>query len=150
VRVVADTGGIVAAINTAEPEHAAFRAARESAATAFITPLVITEVHHILTAAGLARAAAAFITDVTDGFYELITPTRDDYARAQDLVTRYAGAMRRKRRKPGSLDLADAINVVTAGRLGTNLLVATDEDYRRVTPLSGHPAFVLVPRDSPS
>jgi predicted nucleic acid-binding protein len=56
--------------------------------------------------------------------------------------------MHRKGRKPGSLDLADAMNVVIAGSHGTNLLVATDEDYRTVRPLTGHPGFLLVPRDT--
>jgi predicted nucleic acid-binding protein len=55
--------------------------------------------------------------------------------------------MQRKRRKPGSLDLADAMNVVVAAAKGTNLIVATDQDYRRVVPLSGHPAFALLPHD---
>lgn len=55
--------------------------------------------------------------------------------------------MQRKRPKPGSLDLTEAMNVVAAGAKGTNLIVATDQGYRRVAPLSGHPAFVLLPHD---
>lgn len=56
--------------------------------------------------------------------------------------------MDRKRRKPGSLDLADAMNVVVAGSLGTNLVVATDQDYRVVEPLSGHGYFTILPADA--
>lgn len=52
MRVVADTGGIVAAINAAEPAHAEFLEVLESASTVFVTPLVVTEVHHVLTSAG--------------------------------------------------------------------------------------------------
>ncbi|MFT4163948.1 MAG: hypothetical protein QM650_01745 [Microlunatus sp.] len=62
---------------------------------------------------------------------------------------RYRGSIQRKRRKPGSFDLTDAMNVVLAAAQGTNLLVATDQDYRAVVPLSGHPAFVLLPYDNP-
>ena len=51
--MVADTGGIVAAINAAEPGHADYLAILESASTVFVTSLVVTEVHHVLTAAGL-------------------------------------------------------------------------------------------------
>ncbi|HMR48601.1 MAG TPA: PIN domain-containing protein [Arachnia sp.] len=148
MRVVADTGGIVAAMNTAEPRHAEFLATLESAATVFVTPMVITEVHHLLTAAGLGSAADDFLGDVEAGFYELVNPTPADLARASELVQRYRGSMQRKRRKPGSLDLADALNVVVAAVKGTNLIVATDQDYRGVSPLSGHPAFVLLPWDA--
>lgn len=147
MRVVADTGGIVAAINAAEPGHADYLAILESASTVFVTSLVVTEVHHVLTAAGLETVADDFLGDVVDGFYELVNPSPADLAKASELVRRYRGSMQRKRRKPGSLDLADAMNVVVAGAKGTNLIVATDQDYRRVTPLSGHPAFVLLPQD---
>ncbi|WP_414988319.1 type II toxin-antitoxin system VapC family toxin [Aeromicrobium sp.] len=144
---MADTGGIVAAINAAEPDHADFLETLESAATVLVTPLVVTEVHHILTSAGLATTADDFLSDVAEGFYTLVNPTLADLAQAGRLVQRYRGSMQRKRRKPGSLDLADAMNVVVAAAHGTNMIVATDQDYRRVTPLSGHPAFVLLPDD---
>lgn len=150
MRVVADTGGIVAAINEAEPEHAAFLAVLQSASVAYLTPLVVTEVHHVLTSAGLPEAADDFIADVSSGFFQLVNPSLADLSKASELVRRYRGSMQRKRRKPGSLDLADAVNVVVAAALGTNLLVATDQDYRSVVPLSGHPAFVLLPYDSES
>lgn len=147
MRVVADTGGIVAAINAAERDHTEFRRVLESASAVFVTPLVVTEVHHVLTSAGLGSAADDFLDDVVGGFYELVNPSATDLARASELVRRHRGTMQRKRLKPGSLDLTDAMNVVVAGSLGTNLLVATDQDYRRVTPLSGHPAFALLPYD---
>ncbi|MBK7821085.1 MAG: PIN domain-containing protein [Tessaracoccus sp.] len=147
MRVIADTGGIVAAINTAEPGHAEFLGVLESASAVFVTPLVVTEVHHVLTSAGLGEAADDFLDDVGGGFYDLVNPSVADFAKASELVQRYRGSMQRKRRKPGSLDLADAMNVVVAAAKGTNLIVATDQDYRRVVPLSGHPAFALLPQD---
>ncbi|MEZ5087914.1 MAG: PIN domain-containing protein [Tessaracoccus sp.] len=144
MRVVADSGGIIAAINSAEPDHDAYLLVLESAATAFVTPLVVTEVHHLLMAAGLAAAADGFLEDVIGGFYELVNPTVADVEVAGELVRRYRGSMQSK---PGSLDLADAMNIVVAGAKATNLIVATDQDYRRVVPLSGHPAFALLPQD---
>jgi predicted nucleic acid-binding protein len=134
-------------MNDQENDHERFRQVLESAATVFVTPLVVTEVHHVLTSAGFPRAADDFLADVTDGFYELVNPTLADLAAASGLVQRYRGSMRRRRRKPGSLDLADAMNVVVAAAKGTSVLVATDQDYRAVSPLSGHPAFVLLPYD---
>lgn len=56
--------------------------------------------------------------------------------------------MERKRRKPRSLDLADAMNIVIASRYRTNILLATDQDYRVTQPLTGHQYFVLLPHDT--
>lgn len=150
MRLVADTGGIVAAMNSAEPGHDRFRATLESASLAVITPLVIAEVHYLLSAAGQHEAAHDFLDDVAGGFYELAAPTPEDYGAAAGLIKRYQGRMERKRRKPGSLDLADAMNIVTANRYATNILLATDAGYRVTTPLSGHHYFVILPQDQQS
>ncbi|MDR1634746.1 MAG: type II toxin-antitoxin system VapC family toxin [Bifidobacteriaceae bacterium] len=147
MRVVADTSGIVAALNAAEPGHGRFRAVLESAAAVFITEAVVTEVHHVLASGGQAVAANAFLDAVADGFYELVPITAAEHAEAADLVRRYEGRMRRKKRKPGSLDVADAMNVIAGRRVATNLLVTGDQDYRSVVPLTEHPAFVLLPAD---
>lgn len=44
MRLVAAAGGVVAAMNTAEPDHAQFLAMLESASMAVISPLVVAEV----------------------------------------------------------------------------------------------------------
>jgi len=147
VRLIADTGGIVAAMNTAEPDHERYRSTLESASLAVVTPLVIAEVHYFLSTANAHEAANGFLEDLAGGFYELATVLPEDYAIAAALIKRYEGRMERKRRKPGSLDLADAINIVIARRYGTNLLLATDQDYRVATPLSGHQYFAILPQE---
>lgn len=148
MRLIADTGGIVAAMNTAELEHERFRATLESASMAVVTPLVVAEVHYLLSTAGAHEAANDFLEDLAGGFYELAAVLPEDYAVAAALIKRFEGQMERKRRKPGSLDLADALNIVVAKRYGTNLLLATDQHYRVVTPLSGHHYFVILPQDA--
>jgi predicted nucleic acid-binding protein len=148
VIVIADTGGIVAAMDPGEPQHDQFRETLESARTAVVTPLVIAEVHYLLSAAGEHLAASDFLENVTDGFFDIADPRPEDYGTARALIKKYEGKMERKRRKPGSLDLADAMNVVVAGSLGTNLVVATDQDYRVVKPLSGHGYFAILPADA--
>jgi predicted nucleic acid-binding protein len=147
VRLIADTGGVVAAMNTAEPDHTRYLAALESASMAVITPHVVAEVHYLLSTVGAHEAAHDFLLDLAGGFYEIASPSPDDYSTAAVLIKRYEGKMERKRRKPGSLDLADAMNVVIAKRYGTNLLLATDQDYRVTVPLSGHHYFVILPQD---
>ena len=150
MRLVADTGGIVAAMNSAEPDHELYRDTLESAATAVISPLVVAEVHYLLSTIGAHGAANDFLEDLAGGFYELAAIAPGDYATAAGLIKRYEGRMERKRRKPGSLDLADAVNIVIANRYSTNMILATDQDYRVTTPLSGHHYFVLLPMDTPS
>jgi predicted nucleic acid-binding protein len=148
VRLVADTGGIITAMDESEPRHRQFLQALNAAPEVCVTPLVVTETHFILNSAGERAAAAAFLDAVRDGLYRLVNPEPRDYGAAKELVARYEGQMERKRRRPGSLDLADAMNVVIAGRLDTNVVLATDQDYRRVVPLSTHAYFVLAPADS--
>ena len=147
MRLVADTGGIVAAMNGAEPDHEAYRSTLESASTAVISPLVVAEVHYLLSSIGAHEAAGDFLEDLAGGFYELAAIAPEDYAAAGLLIKRYEGRMERKGRKPGSLDLADAMNIVIAQRYATNMILATDQDYRITTPLSGHHYFVLLPTD---
>jgi predicted nucleic acid-binding protein len=147
VIVIADTGGIVAAMDPGEPQHDRFRETLESARSAVVTPLVIAEVHYLLSAAGEHLAASDFLDNVTSGFFDVADPRPEDYGTARKLIKKYEGKMERKRRKPGSLDLADAMNVVVAGSLGTHLIVATDQDYRVVQPLSGHDYFAILPVD---
>lgn len=150
MRLVADTGGIVAAMNTAEPDHEQFRATLESASMAVITPLVVAEVHYLLSSYGAHGAACDFLEDLAGGFYEVANPKPDDYAAASNLIKQYEGRMERKRRKPGSLDLADAMNIIVAERYATNLILATDQEYRTTVPLSGHHYFVILPQDGES
>jgi predicted nucleic acid-binding protein len=150
VRLVADTGGIVAAMNSAEPDHELYRATLESASLAMVSPLVVAEVHYLLSSVGAHAAARDFLEDLAGGFYELASIVPEDFAVASGLIRRYEGRMERKRRKPGSLDLADALNIVIAERYATNMILATDQDYRVTTPLSGHPYFTLLPADLPA
>jgi predicted nucleic acid-binding protein len=47
------------------------------------------------------------------------------------------------------LDLADAVNVVLAAEYQTNAILTLEHrDYRAVTPLSTHDAFLLLPDDA--
>ncbi|MDR2380542.1 MAG: hypothetical protein LBE08_05105 [Bifidobacteriaceae bacterium] len=60
----------------------------------------------------------------------------------------YWGSLSRRRTKPGTIDLADAMNVIVAARQETNIIIAADLDYRFIAPLSGHAAFRLLPADN--
>ncbi|MDR2379546.1 MAG: hypothetical protein LBD70_09015, partial [Bifidobacteriaceae bacterium] len=66
---------------------------------------------------------------------------------AADLIEQYRGGISRKRPKPGSIDLADAMNVITAAHKQTNVIITADQDYRWIAPTSGHTSFRLLPWD---
>ncbi|MCL2471037.1 MAG: PIN domain-containing protein [Propionibacteriaceae bacterium] len=149
MRLVADTSVIVAAIIRSEPRHDECNALLDQATHAFITPHVTAEVFYLLSAVGHNEAALDFLTDVTDGFYELVNPQPDDYRVARDLVARYGGQLVRKRPKPGSLDLADAMNTVVAAKQETTIIATLDQDYRQIEPLNGPKFFTLLPDDIP-
>ncbi|MDR1768290.1 MAG: PIN domain-containing protein [Propionibacteriaceae bacterium] len=147
MRIVADTSGIVAAVVAAEPEHAACRSVLSEAAEVFVSPCVVTEVCFLLQFGGHAAAVHHFLANLTDGFYEIVPLETRDFATIDALMEKYDGGLKRKRAKPGTLDLADAHNVVIAARRETNLLLTLDQDYRAVKPLAGLPHFALLPDD---
>ncbi|MDR1513941.1 MAG: PIN domain-containing protein [Propionibacteriaceae bacterium] len=144
---MADSGGIIAALDLGNPARARFAAVLESATRVYLTTAVVAEVHQILVSRNQAAAAVAFLRDVSAGAFDLVPIERADLGVAADLIVKYGGQMRRKRPKPGSIDLADALNVVAAARVDTNLILALDQDYRVIRPLTAHPAFALIPQD---
>ncbi|WP_342217193.1 PIN domain-containing protein, partial [Nocardia abscessus] len=62
--VVADTSGILALFNRSVPEHFAVRRAADSAGAIVVSPLALTEVHHVAS----VRAGR----EVADGIVALI------------------------------------------------------------------------------
>jgi predicted nucleic acid-binding protein len=131
VRIIADTSGIVAAIDADQPGHATALAALQGAAVAVVTPQVIAETCHVLTRLGVGVAVDGFLEDVASGFYELWNPEPHHYSRARELLSKYRGTIRRKRPKPDGLDLADAMNLVAADRFGIEFILTTDPGYRQ-------------------
>ena len=148
MRLVADTSAIIAAIVSTEPRHDECLKVLTDATHVFLTDHVATEVCHLLQAAGYGHVVPAFLDDIVDGFYEIVHLDSVDYGTARELILHYEGTIRRKKLKSGSLDLADAMNVVAAARMETTLLASLDQDYRRVSPLNGLQYFTLLPDDS--
>ncbi|WP_433714009.1 PIN domain-containing protein [Nocardia sp. CA-084685] len=141
--VIGDTSGLVAAFNSADPEHVDARAALQRAALTVVSPLVLLEVEHITTR-NINRQAAYAVNDWLlaqehAGRIEVPTVSADLLRVARKVQNRYA-AMR--------LDLTDATNVSLAERYETVEVLTLDRrDFRAVTPLTGHAAFRLLPDD---
>ncbi|MDT3396411.1 PIN domain-containing protein [Streptomyces sp. B1866] len=141
--VVGDTSGLVAALNTADPEHEAARAAMRQAALTVVSPLVMLEVEHITTR-NVGRPAAYAVNDW------LLAEERTRRVAVPELP---AATLRKARRVQDRyaalrLDLTDAVNVVLAEAYDTDTLLTLDRrDFRAVTPLTGTHAFRLLPDD---
>jgi uncharacterized protein len=139
--VIGDTSGLMAAFNTANPEHQAARAALRTASATVVSPLVFAEVEHVVTR-NLDRRVAYAVNDwllQQERTTRVLVPelAADAPRRARAIQTRYADLR---------LDLADAVNVVLAERYETDGVLTLDRrDFRAVRPLTGHPAFRLLP-----
>lgn len=141
--LVADTSGLIAAFNTADPEHKAAAEALNSAGFVIISPLALGEIDHVVTAR-VSRAAA-------DRVLEQVR-ARVEVKRAQlaEIDVRLLGVALsvRRRHQDMDLDLADAVNVALAARYETDTLLTLDRrDFRALRPLSRHRAFRLLPDD---
>ncbi|HEY5854804.1 MAG TPA: PIN domain-containing protein [Aldersonia sp.] len=141
--IVGDTSGLVAAFNSADAEHVAARQVLIEAALTVITPLVLLEIEHVTTRNVGRRAALAI----------------NDWLLAQERTGRIAipaisGPMLRTARSIQNrydalrLDLTDAVCVVVAEKYETDAVLTLDRrDFRAVSPLTGAPAFRLLPDD---
>lgn len=141
--VIGDTSGLVAAFNSADPEHAGARAGLQQAALTVVSPLVLLEIEHVTTR-NLNRRAAYAVNDwllaqARTGRIEVPTVSADLLRVARKVQNKYAAM---------HLDLTDATNVSLAERYETVEVLTLDRrDFRAVTPLTGHAAFRLLPDD---
>lgn len=142
--LVGDTSGLVAAFNVDDPEHAPARRVLIEAPLTVISPLVLLEIEHIATR-NVSRQAALAINDWLlaqdrTGRVAIAAVTAATLRTARAVQNRYA-ALR--------LDLTDAVSVVLAEQYESDAVLTLDRrDFRAVAPLSGAPAFRLLPDDS--
>lgn len=101
------------------------------------TPLILAEVDHLAARAG-PDARSAWRRDLAGGAY-VVQWWPDAPTESVTVAERYRDA---------GLSLADASLVVLAGRLGTVDVATLDErHFRMIEPVSGEPAFRLLPLD---
>jgi len=103
------------------------------------TPLILTEVDHLAARRLGPGAAAGFRADLAAGAYRVSwweTAVEDTVRVAKS----YAGL---------GVSLADASLVALAGRLETTSIATFDDrHFRAMRPLTGEPAFRLLPADA--
>ena len=116
--MVADTSGLVALFNRAEPTHAAVVAAVRAAGTPLVvSPFVIAEVDYLVAKRVGARAALAVLRELASGAYVLPALEEGDVRVAADVAERYLDQ---------AIGVADASIVVLADRYATRRVLTLD------------------------
>jgi uncharacterized protein len=143
--VVADTSGLLAALDSTHPEHQGANEAIMAAGLLVMSPLLLAELDHVATRELGREAAISAIDDIRRWMRanRVVVPevTEVHLAAAQALRARY-GAL--------NLDLADAVNVALASDYDTDAVLTLDRrDFRALRPLGRHKSFRLLPDDLP-
>ncbi|QES06907.1 PIN domain-containing protein [Streptomyces venezuelae] len=143
--VVADTSGLLAALDSTHPENAAATEAIQAAGLLVMSPLLLAELDHVATREIGREAALSAVDDIRHwmrrGRVSMPEITEDHLGAAQMIRLRYAAL---------DLDLTDAVNVALAAEYDTDAILTLDRrDFRAVRPLGRHKAFRVLPDDLP-
>ncbi|WP_278264578.1 PIN domain-containing protein [Nocardia sp. AG03] len=141
--VVADTSGLLALFNRSDPKHFAVRRAADSASALVVSPMALTEVHHVAT----VRANRKVADRILGSLAERVASTRVVLAQVDAAQLETAIAVRATYDSL-DLDLVDAVAVALASEFDTDAILTLDRrDFRVLRPLNGYPAFRLFPDD---
>ncbi|MFI2362837.1 type II toxin-antitoxin system VapC family toxin [Promicromonospora sp. NPDC019610] len=141
--VVADTSGLIAAIDTDSPEHEGARRVVDHASTILVPPLVLAELDHLVTQRFGRGAAASLMDEIVrqaESGRFIVTPLAVDVLRTARVVqARYDDL---------NLDLTDAVITVVARDNYTNTVLTLDRrGFRAIRPLTEDKAFRILPDD---
>ncbi|MFG2777778.1 PIN domain-containing protein [Streptomyces prunicolor] len=147
--VIADTSGLLAALDSAHPECGAANETIMAAGLLVMSPLLLAELDHVATRELGREAARSAVDDLrrwmVRGRVVLPEITEHHLSAAQSVRTRYSALD-----LDLDLDLADAVNVALAADYDTDAILTLDRrDFRAVRPLSRHKAFRVLPDDLP-
>ncbi|MBT2442159.1 PIN domain-containing protein [Streptomyces sp. ISL-36] len=143
--VVADTSGLIAALDSTHPEHHAANEAIMAAGLLIMSPLLLAELDHVATRELGREAAVSAVDDIRRwmrrGRVSVPEITEDHLGAAQSVRARYAAL---------GLDLADAVNVALAADYDTDAVLTLDRrHFRAVHTLGRHKVFRVLPDDLP-
>lgn len=141
--VVADTSGLVAALDATHPAGDGARRVLRDSGALVISPVLLSEIDHVARRVLGGDAALQALEDiehwVTVGRALLPAVTADTLRVARRVRAQYPDLR---------LDLADAVTVAVAAEFDTDAVLTLDErDFRAVRPLTDHAAFRLLPND---
>jgi uncharacterized protein len=140
---VADTSGLLALFNRADPAHPQVATAAAACGLLVVSPLTLTELHQVATIRAQRRVADAILRTLI----AKVEATRVTIADTTPRLLTTALAVR-NHYADLDLDLADATAVGLAAEYRTDVVLTLDRrDFRAVRPLTGHKAFRLLPDD---
>jgi predicted nucleic acid-binding protein len=135
--IVADTGAILALVDTSDRHHKTLRAVFEERPTAWILPwAILAEVDYLIGAHLGAKAQAAWLDDLASGAFQIEWGSEADLTRAREIARRHH-ALR--------LGLVDAVVMATAERLRAVSIATLDLRHFAAVAIRGTPR--LLPRD---
>jgi uncharacterized protein len=134
---IADTSGLLALFNRAEPEHAAVgRIVAELGEPLVVSPYVVAELDYLVATRVGVDAELAVLEELAGGAYDLACLDAAELSRASDVIARY---------RDQAIGIADASNVVLADHHHTREILSLDHRHFDVLrPLSGG-RFKLLP-----
>lgn len=135
--IIADTSGLLALFNAAEPDHEAVAArVAEELDQLVVSPYVLAELDYLVATRTGVDAELAMLRELAGGAYHLATVDPDQLDTAAAVVERY---------RDQRIGIADASLVVLADRFRTRRILTLDRRHFTVLrPLSGG-EFELIP-----
>jgi len=140
---IADTNALYRLFTPKDPRHAAHREALARTGHLVVSSMVLTELDYLLTSR-IGPAAAMNALDFIAGQAEVrrfeIPDTAPHLRSAMAVMRGYADG-------GAGVGLVDAMNVALASAFQTADMFTTDSHFRMMRPLTGQPAFRLLPDD---
>ena len=133
--LVVDTSVLLAAADTADPDHASCTRAIEGTSPLVTTPLVIAETAYLIGRQLGAAAEAAFFRAVAEGELQVESVTPVDARRIAELIETYADL---------GLGGTDASLIAVAERLRVTTIATLDHRHFGVVRPSHTAAFELI------
>lgn len=137
--ILLDTGGLLAALDSAQRAHAGAAASLSDAASPLLlSPFVLAELDYLLAARVGQPARTSLLGEVERGAFQLQPFSTSDVRAALAVVKRYGDL---------GVSLADASIVVLADKARVQDVLTLDERHFRVLTTNGKP-FRLLPADA--
>lgn len=137
--IVADTGAVIALIDSDDRHHQSLRALYQAKPDVWVLPwAILPEVDYLLAAHVGRRAEENFLADLATGAFAVVWGDETDLAEAHRICRRH---------KALALGLVDAVVMTVAERLRTDAIATLDLRHFGAVPIRGNPK--LFPRDLP-
>lgn len=135
--MIVDTSALLAFFDTDEPDHAAVSGVLTTTSEPLtVSPYVVAEVDYLVASRLGITAELAALKELSSGAWDLAGFGSEDLAEARQIVERYADQ---------SIGVADASNVVLAGRYRTRTIATLDRRHFEVVRPIGGGRFTIVP-----